>query len=214
MSVERDWQAATMELIRRLEQDKKLKAEQRVAAAQRALDAVNQQIAVLYSAMEVWRAAYGLPKVPVSNATPEMMAEYQGMSPKEMLLHWADTHDGLVVMREATRFLAAAGLFRDEVQANGTLYPTVTRWDAFMKVGRGIYRSKSSLPPIEDLPDSGGVPSTESPHDDEEGDGPSWWSNINLSGFDQTDEEATPAAENTDADASIEESLKALTFSK
>jgi hypothetical protein len=167
------------------------------------LDAVNQQIEVLYSAMEVWRAAYGLPKVSVSNATPEMMAEYQGMTPKEMLLHWADTHEGLVVMREATRFLAAAGLFRDDVQANGTLYPTVTRWDAFEKVGRGVYRRKSQLPAIQDLLAS--AESSLAPTQTDEGDDGLAW--LNSLSFD--DEQA---AENTDTDASVEQERGVLTF--
>lgn len=143
MNGEHAWEEATIDLIRRLEQDKLPKAEQRLASAQRGIDAVKRQIDALHIALDVYRNEHGLAKPGLEPPDPELAAAFQGMSVKEMLHHWAGTHDGRVIMKDAAKFLAAAGLFRDETQAAGALYPAAHRSDDFEKVTRGVYRRRS-----------------------------------------------------------------------
>src|SRR5207248_2676946 len=77
---------------------------------------------------------------------PEQAAGYHNRSTKQMLERWADAHGGEVVMKEASKFLAAAGLFHDARQAAGALFAAAGRMPEFERVGRGIFRRKLQLP--------------------------------------------------------------------
>jgi hypothetical protein len=145
METERTWEEETLALIGRLEEDRLRKAEHRLAAARRAVEVVRGQISALNTALEVYRSEHGIPNAELETPTADQIAEYQNRSVKEMLYRWADSHGGQVVMKDATRFLAAAGLFRDETQAAGALYPAVGRAEDFEKVARGVYRRKVKL---------------------------------------------------------------------
>lgn len=162
------WEDETLDLIRRLEEDRLKKAEQRLAAAQRAVSSVRGQIDALRVALDVYRNEHGLARADVEVPDAEEVAEYQHLSVKEMLYRWAELHGGRVVMRDATKFLAAAGLFRDETQAAGALYPAASRADDFEKVSRGVYRKVAGVSEIV---------AAETPDGDELGDeqdGPMW----------------------------------------
>ena len=118
-----------------------LKAEQRRLATERQIAELDAEIGALERTIDRYRTMHGLGKAPLV-VTPEEAASYRGIASKEMLLRWADSHGGEIVMHDAARFLAAAGLFTDAPQAAGTLYPTIRRMEEFEKVGRGIYRRK------------------------------------------------------------------------
>lgn len=140
MDPEELWEQQTLALIRKLEQDRLVKAEQRLSAAQRNYELVRGQIETLRGALDIYRSEHGIEQPSADTYDAAELASYHGMSPREMLQRWADTHDGELVMKEIARFLTAAGLFRDEIQAAGTLYPTVRRLEGFRKTGRGLYR--------------------------------------------------------------------------
>ncbi len=121
--------------------DERRKAEQRLAAARRAIETLNRKIEALQLTLDTYRTKYGLPKMAVTMpVTEEQARQYRNLSVKDMILRWADQHDGEVAMRDACRFLASAGLFTDERQAAGTLYSTIQRMAEFEKDKRGLYR--------------------------------------------------------------------------
>lgn len=140
------WEAATLDLIRRLESDRLHKAEQRLLTAQRAVATVKSEIDALHVALKVYRAEHGIPADEMPEPDERDAAAYRGLGGREMLQRWASLHGGQVVMRDAARFLTAAGLFRDETQAAGALYPAATRGDEFEKVSRGVYRRVTAQP--------------------------------------------------------------------
>jgi hypothetical protein len=145
MTNEQVWEQVMLDLIQEQELEN-TKAQQRLESARRAADASQQKLETLRAALEHGRAKRGLPE-PLSNVPdPSQVAEFLNKSAKDMLHYWADTHGGEVVMRDATKFLAAAGLFRDETQAAGTLYPAVNRSPDFIKIARGVYRRTGPLP--------------------------------------------------------------------
>lgn len=138
------WEQVTLELIGKLEQEKLVKAEERLATSQRGVEVVREQIRALYMALDIYRSEHGLPRLTAAQLDPREVERYHGLVPREMLERWAEEHDGLVVMKDAAAFLSAAGFFRDMTQATGTLYPTVRRAE-FDKVGRGVYRQRKHM---------------------------------------------------------------------
>ena len=119
----------------------RLKAEQRRLATERQIAELDAEIGALERTIDRYRTMHGLGKAPLV-VTPKEAASYRGIASKEMLLRWADSHGGEIVMNDAAQFLAAAGLFKDATHAAGTLYPTIKRMEDFEKVGRGMYRRK------------------------------------------------------------------------
>jgi hypothetical protein len=120
------------------------KLEERLLTLQRAVEGVDERIAAHQVTLDAYRAKYGLPRIDIVQAAAagDEATEYFGISPKQMVRLWADKHDDTIIMKDACRFLAAAGLFTDERQAAGTLYSTAKRMSDFERVGRGIFRRK------------------------------------------------------------------------
>jgi hypothetical protein len=133
------WERETLELLResqleasRLEQ-KLIQLQRQAADATKRLDSIQQTL-------DAYRAKHGRSALSASALDKQLATIYEGLNPKQMVLHWAEDHDGLVVMTEMTGTLATAGLFTDKRHADGVLYPVVRRTPGFEKVGRGIYR--------------------------------------------------------------------------
>jgi hypothetical protein len=150
MNEHETWERATLDLIRRLEGDRLQKAEQRVAAAQRALAAVKAEIDALHHSLKIGRAEFGLSVDEPGKPDERLVAEYRNLSAREMLERWADAHGGQIVMRELSQFVVSAGIFRDKTQAAGALYPAVSRSEGFEQVTRGVYRRRTAAEPIAD----------------------------------------------------------------
>lgn len=124
-------------------QEERQKLQRRILSAQRAIEAIDQKLAAFQVTLNALLDRYGLERDrPTVFVDPALAAEFRGMAPKEMLLRWAEQHGGEVVMNEACKFLAAAGLFTDDRQAAGTLFSTIKRMPDFERVDRGVYRKR------------------------------------------------------------------------
>jgi hypothetical protein len=146
-----EWERETNRLIEMAE-DEQRKAEQRVLAAQHSLAAARQKAEALRTARDYWRRDHGLPPVDLVAEGAEALTGYHGISSKEMVAHWADQHNGEVVMNEMCTALTAAGLFQDKEQAAGTLHSAVGRMPEFEKIGRGIFRRRAEHEQSPDRP--------------------------------------------------------------
>lgn len=139
MAADKTWEDETLELIEDAMRERR-KAELRRAAADRTIALQDERIAALRLALDTYRTKYGVPKTDPLRVESAVKAEFQGLTPKEMLRHWAQRHDGEVTMNDACKFLAAAGLFVDDRQAAGTLYSTIRRMPEFERKQRGVFR--------------------------------------------------------------------------
>jgi len=119
------------------------KATQRLETAKRAVDASRKKIEAYEITLQDLRTALGMPDPKSNHIDSETAREYQGLSLKEMLQRWSDLHDGDLVMREMSKTLTMAGLFKDTQSAAGGLYSTLERMPGFVKVSRGNYRRQA-----------------------------------------------------------------------
>jgi len=119
------------------------KATQRLETAKRAVDASRKKIEAYEITLQDLRTALGVPDPKSNHIDSEIAREYQGRSLKEMLQRWADLHDDELVMREMSKTLTMAGLFKDTQSAAGALYSTLERMPGFVKISRGNYRRQA-----------------------------------------------------------------------
>ena len=142
MVTEKTWEEETLELLREAEEERR-RAEQRLAAAQRAVETADQRIAAIQVTLNVYRARYGLARVDATQVNDTLAVQFQNKTIREMLLLWAVTHGGVVVVDQAGTTLTKAGLFQSKRQASGSLHPTMIRLareGLFLKVDRGRYQ--------------------------------------------------------------------------
>jgi hypothetical protein len=139
------WVQITLQLIRQLQEERQ-NAQRRLQNAQRDIEEAEHHLAALDTAMRAYRRIAGLPPDPMPAESPD---EYRNLTAKEMLLKWADFHNGQIAVKEVAKGLTALGLFRTEKQALGTLYPTVRRAPhVFRQLGRGIYAPADAPVPL------------------------------------------------------------------
>ena len=139
------WEQETLALIDEMQKDR-LKVEQRRVTAERQIADLDTDIAALRRAIDRYRASRGQAKAPLI-VTETEAAPYKGQTAKEMILTWADAHDGTIAVKEASQFFAAAELFKDAEQAASSLYPTIKRMleaAELKKAARGVYQRVSA----------------------------------------------------------------------
>jgi hypothetical protein len=142
MLTDRTWEEETLTLIENAKKEER-RAEQRVASAERALQAARRSRAALEHALHVYRKSYGIEES--KSVDLELAAEFKDKSIKDMLTLWADKHGGQVVMKDITTFLTAAGFFQRKQQASGALYSTAQRSPEFERVSRGVFQRMHGL---------------------------------------------------------------------
>jgi len=126
------------QMIRAAMRDKQ-NAEQRFKAARKAIEAAEKKTAALHVALAAYRAKYGISKTPIM-PNSELAAEFSGMDTNHQINHWADIHNGTVIVRDLVDATVAAGFYRDRTQARGTLYRAITRLSYYKHISRGVYK--------------------------------------------------------------------------
>lgn len=138
-----EWEKETLDLIHGIENEK-IQAERRVEEAKRVIQEKELEIAANYKLLERYRRSHGLPSVPVDHS-PSLAAEYAALSPNQMIDRWADKHDGIVIARELTRTVLAAGVYKTYKLASGSVYSTLGRRKDYIKMAPGTFQRKVPL---------------------------------------------------------------------
>jgi hypothetical protein len=145
---EKTWEQETLDLLQKVEEEKR-KCIQRVEAAKRAVEAVDERIRGIKITLNEYRQQYG------SSSLDEVLneslaSEFAGMGTREMIEHRADTNGDVVTMRELSKDTAAAGLFSSAYQAKNTLYKTIARMENYEKIEPGIYRRREKIREVDE----------------------------------------------------------------
>jgi hypothetical protein len=140
----REWERSTLELLSE-EQAERQRLEQRLVTAQHALEEVDQRVAAIQATLDAYRTRHGLTRPAADQVAVTLADEYHDLNYKEIVLKWADRHDGRVVMREMADSLTAAGIFSEKTKAAGALYPAIKRLPGFEKIRRGVYERRKGV---------------------------------------------------------------------
>ena len=144
MEREMTWEQETLSLIEETYQERK-KLEQRRTAVEKSIEFQDRKIAGLELALDSYRTKYGVGRGDAtSQLSPELAAEYQGLSVKQMIMKWSQAHAGSVVLADASKYLARLGMFTSERNAYGGIYSALGRMPEFEKVAPGEFRVKAS----------------------------------------------------------------------
>ena len=121
-------------------------------AAERKMEAARNEMAEAERAVEHWRFAledyrqsHGLSASP-STPSPVLRAEYSQMGPTDLVQHWAEKHDGEVVVKELAKVGVNAGLFPNYRHASSAIYAVVKR-KGYTKIGAGQFKNLNMRTP-------------------------------------------------------------------
>lgn len=183
--IEREGISATDVLVEMEEMAATLRVEyarrqERAAAVVAAAEETRERLETWERAIAMWREAHPEARVSsteVPGAAAELFERFRNRSTREMLIDLARENHGVLVIKEAGRRLAAAGLFKDEANAAKNVSTTISRSeDIFEWIGRGRYRladpavsvpatpSPPSTPPADSQPAETEVGSVRSGH--------------------------------------------------
>ena len=88
-----EWVRLTTEIIKD-KQRERMRVEQRIASARLELDRIDDDLRSLQKALDLFSEKHGLTRDDVTDVDEEVARVYRGKSVKEMLVEWANRHNG------------------------------------------------------------------------------------------------------------------------
>ena len=134
------WEEETLALIHEAEKEK-AKAEGRLEAVRREVNALAKEIADTTAVLNRYRRKHGISCQTIDHSPP-LESDYGALTPKEMLHLWASRHDGDLVMRDLCHTAIAAGVYKNSSKAAATLYSVLRRLPGVAKIKPGHYSLK------------------------------------------------------------------------
>ena len=116
----------------------KQRAEEKIIEARHQIEEADQAIAHWQFALDDYRKASGQP-TDKHYISPTMEQEYGRKTPTELVEHWANKHDGEVVVKELTRVGLRVGAFKKYRNGASSIYSVLKR-RKYEKVGPGHFR--------------------------------------------------------------------------
>ena len=127
------------ETIKDLEANK-CQVKQRIARQYQTLEEVDRTLRSWYHALADHRRRFNLPDEP-----DELDGiDYAALGPTAMVFEWAENHNGDVVIKDLTRRVLDAGLYRDYRSAYNTVRAPLERLENFSYVAPGHYRMSAN----------------------------------------------------------------------
>ena len=118
-------------------------AERKLQAARETLAEKEQAEQHCQFTLNHYRKMRGLPQQ--LDPSPALSNEYSSMTPTEVVVHWAQKHDGLIVVKELVKDVVQAGMFANRRVAASNIYGVIKRKE-YVKVEPGQYRPPNSNP--------------------------------------------------------------------
>ena len=134
------WEQETLQIIRTLEADK-LDLERRVHVAEVNLMDNGMLLQQWYRVLDDYRQRNGLPS-DGPDLIPAIETQYARLGPTEMVLLWANTHGGHVILKQLAATVLKAGAYKEYRTAYNTLRSTVRRRKDFENIAPGQFRSR------------------------------------------------------------------------
>ena len=123
-----------------MEADKR-DAERRVHVAQENLTDKGILLQQWYRVLEDYRQRNGLPS-DGPDLIPAIETRYARLGPTQMVLLWASTHGGHVVLKQLAATVLKAGAYKEYRTAYNTLRSTVRRRKDFENIAPGQFQSR------------------------------------------------------------------------
>ena len=129
-------------LVEYLEKHEKVKqrAEERIIEARQQILDADQAIAHWQFVLDDHRKASGQP-INKHCISPTLDEEYGRKTPTELVEHWANKHDGEVVVKELTRVGLRVGAWKKYRNGASSIYSVLKR-KKYDKVGPGHFRQR------------------------------------------------------------------------
>lgn len=105
---------------------------------------LQSRIGALTEALSVLRERRGMQRKDDGGGR-ELRERLSGLAPKDMVLEYAKMHEGRIVVKDAAKELAEAGLFASVKNASSNIYTAIDRSGRFRKVRRGIHELSSTI---------------------------------------------------------------------
>ena len=134
------WEQETLQIIRTLEADK-LDLERRVHVAEVNLMDNGMLLQQWYRVLDDYRQRNGLPTDGL-DLIPAIETQYARLGPTQMVLLWASTHGGHVVLKQLTATVLKAGAYKEYRTAYNILRSTVRRRKDFENIAPGQFQSR------------------------------------------------------------------------
>lgn len=117
---------------------------QEMERAKQELDQLNALSNALETALELDRQTRGVPANSQHKVDPEKLRK---LSIREVLIEFAARNNGLLVAKDAVKFLLQAGMYTNVKQARDTVYPLLHRTTKYFRKERpGVYSIVTTRP--------------------------------------------------------------------